>query len=83
MRLSPYSRLDDYDIMIVGDEIRCSTNRSSLTQYCDSSLDEERKQWTPVTKYWIGKKFGEFRTRLTQPNCVHNHGTIECRRKIK
>jgi hypothetical protein len=82
MKFSPYSRLDDNDIMIKGDEIRFATRRSSLSQYCDPSLDEERMRWTPITKYWIGHTFGEFRKGLTKPKSYHNHGRIECRRKI-
>jgi len=83
MRLSPYGRLDDEDIMQQGDEIRFSTRRSTLQQYCDESLDDERVRWTPITAYWIGRKFGEFRKGLTKPKSFHNHGLIECRRRIR
>lgn len=72
MKLSPYGRLEDHDVMQVGDEIRLDTPMSQLTQYCDPSLDESRRKWKPVPFWWIGKKFGAFRR-----GC---RGKVDCRR---
>lgn len=75
MKLSKYGILEDSDIIKKDDEIRCIIPYSHMTLYADESLDYGRKQWMPVTEYWIGKYFGIFRKGAI--------GKWEGRRKIK
>jgi len=64
MRLSKYGILEDDDIFQEGDETRCATPYSQLTQLADVELDVERMRWRKVYPYWIGKKFGTLRKAM-------------------
>ena len=71
----PYSFLEDYDIMVEGDEIQFNTPMSRISQHVDTELDDSRREWKPITRYWFGKKFGTYRKGLVK------FGEINCRRK--
>jgi len=47
----PYSFLEDYDIMVEGDEIQFNTPMSRISQHVDTELDDSRREWKPITKY--------------------------------
>lgn len=61
MKYSRYARLESSDVILKGDQVRFDTPMSERSQYCDPSLDEERRQWEKFEPVWFGKKFGTFK----------------------
>jgi hypothetical protein len=69
-----YGILEDSDVFVHGDEVRCATPFSSMTQAADPELDSDRMAWTPIYPYWVGRTFGEYKNGAP--------GLIEGRRRL-
>lgn len=63
MKLYPYGILEDDDVFMAGDEVRCLTPYSAMTQNADVELDIERMRWMKVYPVWYGKTFYQYRSR--------------------